>query len=516
MRPLLIATLYALTLFIAGVLVINWQLRNSARDNVVATARQFSNRIDAILDEARQASNIVMPLTQGSCTPDTQFALSREAALRPHIRAVSLLKGNTIWCSSFTGSTLMAYHQENISTVPLMLYPGDQMAPGVPLLVWLTATPGGYVAVSISAVHLRDALLPVQDTQSLFLIAGNRFLTRSGDIRTMNKLSRVLQVHSCRYPFSIGYTLPPYFNLPRLLSQGEMLLVMAAIISLMAGSLLRRYLAKYTTPAENLKKAMERGEIMPYYQPMVDGQTGDIKGIETLARWKHPQAGFIPPSAFIPVAEKSGLIIPLTRYLMQKVQTDLVPAIHLLPDGVHIGINIAAAHLKSPQLIDECLAFLQAFGQKPVRLVLEITEREPLEMTVEVQARLAQLREKNVLLALDDFGTGYSGLTYLNESVFDIIKIDKSFVSRITAEPESTRLVDCVIDMARKMSLSIVAEGVETEQQRNYLSSQGIRMLQGYYFFRPVPFPELVRAVMAGGLPQPKTQTQQPICSHYP
>lgn len=142
------------------------------------------------------------------------------------------------------------------------------------------------------------------------------------------------------------------------------------------------------------------------------------------------------------------------------------------------------------------MTFLQAFGEKPVKLILEITEREPLELTPDVQTRLKKLRETGVLLALDDFGTGYCGLSYLNDAAFDIIKIDRSFVNRITAEPDSTRLVDCVIDMARKLSLSIVAEGVETPQQVGYLDTVGIQLLQGYYFYRPMPLSKLIKVVM--------------------
>lgn len=497
MRSMLTAVLCALMLFIAGVLVINWQLWNSARNTTVTAARESTRRIDTILEEARLATETMMPLAQESCSPDTQFALSREAALRPHLRAVALLKGDTVWCSSFTGSYSIAFQQENLSISPLTLYSGDLIAPGVPLLVMLTPASGGYVAVSISDIHLRDALLPVQNDQQLTLIVGNRLLTRQGKVLAVQShTASPLQIRSSRYPFSTGYILPPFFSAERLLRQGGMLLIMTALLSLTAGSLLRRYLAKYTTPEENLKKAMERGEIIPYYQPVVNGRAGDIVGIEVLARWKHPRAGFIPPDAFIPVAEKSGLILPLTHYLMQKVQADLVPVVHHFPDDFHIGINITAAHVKSPQLVSECVTFLQAFGEKPVKLILEITEREPLELTPDVQTRLKKLRETGVLLALDDFGTGYCGLSYLNDAAFDIIKIDRSFVSRITTEPDSTRLVDCVIDMARKLSLSIVAEGVETPLQVDYLDTMGIQLLQGYYFYRPMPLSKLIKVVM--------------------
>jgi sensor c-di-GMP phosphodiesterase-like protein len=351
MRPRLIAALCSLTLFIAGVLIINLQLWNSARNSILTAARQSTSRIDAILDEARLATDTIMPRAQGSCSPDTQFALSREAALRPHLRAVALLKGNTIWCSSFSGRYPLPFHQESISATQLTLYAGDQIAPGVPFLVWLKPFSGGHVAVSISDIHLRDALLPVQDNQQLTLIVGNRLLTHQGEVLAVETTSASpLRMRSSRYSFSTGYAMPSFFSTERLFRQGGMLLIMTALLSLTAGSLLRRYLAKYTTPAENLRKALERGEILPYYQPVVNGRTGEIEGLEVLARWKHPRDGFIPPDAFIPVAEKSGLIIPLTRYLMHKVQADLAPVIHHFPDNLHIAINVTAAQRSAREI----------------------------------------------------------------------------------------------------------------------------------------------------------------------
>ena len=514
MRQLLISVLWTLLLFISGTLVINGQLWHSVRTATLTAARESAVRIDTILDEAQRATRTVIPLARGNCTPDAQYALSREAALQPHIRAVALLKGNTLWCTSFSGNYPRTFHQENLTTSPLTLYPGDLIAPGVPLLVYLTPASGGYVAISISDVHLRDALIG----QSLTLIVGNRLLSRQGEVRPLAALSiHHLQMASSQYPFSIGYALPPYFSLSRLFRQGGMLLIMVATLSLTAGGLLHRYLSKNTTPVESLKKALERGEIMPYYQPVVSGTTGEIDGVEVLARWQHPRAGFIPPDAFIPVAEKSGLIIPLTRYLMARVCADLVPLKAQLPDNLHIGINISAAHCRSQQLTSGCNRFLAEFGDKPVSLVLEITEREPLELTDEVRNRLTNLQRQGVMLALDDFGTGYSGLSYLNELRVDIIKIDKSFVSRITGVPDSTRLIDCVIDMARRMSVSIVAEGVETQQQVDYLRQQAIPLLQGYFFYRPMPISGLADILIKRShSPRPERVSTQESISNQP
>lgn len=497
MKSLLAALFASVFLFVSGLMVINWQLWNMARYSAITAARQSVGRIDAIIEEARLAADAVMPLAQGRCTHDTVYALSREAALRPHIRAVALLKGRTVWCSSFTGDHPLTLSEKSISTDRLTLYSGELIAPGVPLLVWLIPAHGSYVAVSINDVHLRDALESVQENLSLSLIVGNRLLGWKGGIRPYPIPSfTMLTMSSSHFPFSVGYNLPPWFSLQRFYKQGLALSVMTAFFSLLAGGLFRRYLVKYTTPAENLRKAMERNEIIPYYQPVVNGRTGKINGVEVLARWKHPVAGFIPPDVFIPVAEKSGLITPLTRYLMQKVQADLIKTIHHLPQDFHIAMNISAGMLTSSGLNGNCLFFLNAFNKAEITLVLEITERTPLEIAPELHEQLAILRGNGIKLALDDFGTGYSGLSYLNEIVFDFIKIDKSFVSRITAKPETTRLINCVIDMARKMSFSIIAEGIENKTQADYLTRKNIQLLQGYYYFRPVPFRALVKIML--------------------
>lgn len=497
MRQLLGIALFTLGLFVAGVLTINEQLWHSARKNMETAARQSAERVDAILDEAREATNAIMPFAKGNCSPETRSVLNREAALKPHLRAVALLRGNTLWCSSFAGYYPLSFRPGSINTSRLTLYPGDRITPDTPLFVYLSPASGGFIAVSINGVHLQNALVPIARDQQLALVVGNRLLDNKGSVHNVLPSSTAMSLFtSSRYPFSIGYELPQYFSPIRLFHQGGILLVMSAFFSLTAGGLLRRYLVKYTTPAQNLKRALERGEIVPYYQPVVNGRTKSIEGFEVLARWKHPQAGFISPDEFIPVAERSGLIIPLTRHLMRQVQTDLAPLLCKHPDEMHIGINISAKHVKSGLLVEDCRNFLKGLGRKPVKLMLEITEREPLDITDEIRTNLTTLRNIGVELALDDFGTGYSGLMYLDEPMFDIIKIDKSFVSRITSEPDSTRLMDCVIDIARKMNLSIIAEGVETQQQAHYLTQQGISLLQGYYFFKPMPLDGLSNAML--------------------
>ena len=496
MTPLRAAIFWASLLLIAGMLAINWQLWHSAQTGSLSSVRQALGKVDAIVDEARDATQVSAKLFSHPCTQEVQFALNREAAIQPHLRTVALLKANHIWCSSLSGKGVLIVNAANLTYGTLTLYPRDLIAPGIPILVYMMKAADGYAAASITDVHLRDVLTSTEET-TLTLIVNGKMLAEKGRVSDLTTQYKGEQLRSTQYPFSIGYTVPPFFSVKRLVHEGTLLIVMTAFMSLIAGVLFRRYLEKRVSPQENLRKAIERGEIMPWYQPVVNGKTGAINGVEVLARWIHPTGGMIPPDMFIPLAEENELIEPLTRSLMVKVATELPTVMQHFPQGLHVGINISATHCYSARFMDDCTHFLNHFTDTPVKLLLEITEREELQLTPEVLDTLKQLQQKGVELALDDFGTGYSGLSYLNELPVDFIKIDRSFVGRITDDPESTRLVDCVIEMARKLSLSIVAEGVETQQQVDYMNRHDITLLQGYFFWKPLPLADLMTAIKA-------------------
>ena len=319
-----------------------------------------------------------------------------------------------------------------------------------------------------------------------------------GDVKTVTASSQMSgQVNSAKYPFSIIYNEPPLFSAKRLVTQGSGILVFILLISFAAAYAIDKYLNKNDTPEETLRRAIVKGEIVPFYQPIVNGREGTLRGVEVLARWKHPKAGYISPASFIPVAEKSGLIVPLTQSLMRQVAANMNAIASKLPSGFHVGINFSASHITSPTFVEECLKFKDSFSRHDLNLVIEVTEREPLHVDEELVQRLNILHENGFVIALDDFGTGYSGLSYLHDLHIDYIKIDQSFVGRVNELPDSTRILDCVLDLARKLSLSIVAEGVETKAQLDYLNKNNIVFLQGYYFYKPVTFTEFVMILLA-------------------
>lgn len=207
----------------------------------------------------------------------------------------------------------------------------------------------------------------------------------------------------------------------------------------------------------------------------------------SLALENHEFKPWIQPDQFIPLAESSGLIVIMTRQLMKQTADILMPVKHLLPDNFHIGINVSAGCFLAAGFEKECLNLVKKLGNDKIKLVLELTERNPIPVTPEARAIFDSLHQHNITFALDDFGTGYATYRYLQAFPVDFIKIDKSFVQMASVDEISGHIVDNIVELARKPGLSIVAEGVETQEQADLMIGKGVHFLQGYLYSPPVP-----------------------------
>ena len=241
----------------------------------------------------------------------------------------------------------------------------------------------------------------------------------------------------------------------------------------------------------DLRVGLERGEFLLHYQPQVDGD-GKLLGLEALVRWQHPRRGLVPPGSFIPLAEASGLIVPLGDWVMRQAIEELKRlAIRPQTAGLRISVNVSARQLHQPDFVDGVLAALAGSGLPPGRLELELTETELVADIEQAIARLKALRAGGVRIALDDFGTGYSALNYVKRLPLDMLKIDTSFVRDLLVDPNDMAIVRTIISLGQSLGLEVLAEGVEDPAQRDVLHEIGCRQFQGYHFSKPRPIADL-------------------------
>jgi diguanylate cyclase (GGDEF)-like protein/PAS domain S-box-containing protein len=242
-----------------------------------------------------------------------------------------------------------------------------------------------------------------------------------------------------------------------------------------------------------LRRAVERGEFVLHYQPTISMHTGGVMGFEALIRWEHPRRGTMAPLEFVPVAEETGLINAIGRWVLGEACRQGREWQDLRPDlDLTIAVNLSAAQFGDPHLVDDVAVMLAASQFEPSHLVLEITESAVMENTQRVVSCLNRMKAMGVRLAIDDFGTGYSSLGYLRTLPVDIVKIDKSFVERVGIEPEARGVVEAVVHLARTLQLETVAEGVETGEQAHHLARLGCDHVQGFHYSPPLPGEDVV------------------------
>ncbi len=248
-----------------------------------------------------------------------------------------------------------------------------------------------------------------------------------------------------------------------------------------------------------LRHAVEADEFIVHYQPQVEIATGRVVGAEALLRWNRPGAGMVAPDRFIPLAEETGLIVPIGRIVLARACTEARRWQDAGAQGFRIAVNLSARQFTQSVLVAEVKDILKETGLAPECLELEITESMVMENPERAAEILRELRAAGVQLAIDDFGTGYSSLSYLKRFPVNTIKIDRSFIQDVPADADDVAITDAVIAMGRSLRLGVVAEGVETAAQADFLRSHGCDLMQGYLISHPVPAAEMGRFLREHG-----------------
>lgn len=240
----------------------------------------------------------------------------------------------------------------------------------------------------------------------------------------------------------------------------------------------------------HLRQALSKNEFIVYYQAQVNGITGVLTGVEALVRWQHPTLGFISPSKFIPIAEEMGLIIFLDRWVMKSAMTQIHKwHINGFNPGV-LSLNLSVKELQKNDFLSTIDELISDTNCKPQWLAMEVTEGRIMKSPEECIAILKQISDKGIQIAIDDFGTGYSSLSYLKRLPINKLKIDKSFIDGLPHDDEDASICKAIIALAKSLKLSIIAEGVETIEQKDFLLENGCENIQGYLYSKPIPADE--------------------------
>ncbi|WP_419793372.1 EAL domain-containing protein [Pseudomonas palleroniana] len=495
----LISGLSALLPILLGVPILHWQAERTLQKSTEQTAQEAVRQFDLMLDNTDLAARALLPLAGQPCDNAVQLALREQVTRRPFVRATTLSFQRNIYCSSLFGSHYESpVNPEDYVAGRLWLMNGNPVTPNTALLVYRLTDGDKGAFASIDGYHLTNALRLISRYAGLILQVGPHWLAADGSVHTTPPPTfAVAHQHlvSQRYLYSVEAGMPDGEILRYMQERYPAVFSLVVFFGVLAGVLAHWLQKRSSAPTQELQRALGAHEFIAYYQPVVRGDTREWAGCEVLMRWQHPKEGLVRPDLFIPLAEHSGLIVPMTRALMRQVATQLAPHAARFAPGFHIGVNITARHCEDLALVEDCRTFLAAFPPGQVILVLELTERELIQPTDITRRLFEALHELGVMIAIDDFGTGHSSLGYLRNFNVDYLKIDQSFVAMIGQDALSRHILDSIIELSGKLDLGIVAEGVETTEQCEYLAAQGVDFLQGYLFGRPLPGEEFIKSM---------------------
>lgn len=482
---------------VCGVLIMHWQAQRELQARAQSATHQVMGHFERILDNIAGAANALLPLARQPCE-QAELALREQVTRGSFVRSTNLFRDNELHCSSLFGDFSEPVDARDYVDGSLWLMNGNSVTPGHALLAYRLSKGNDGAITTVDGDHLTTALNLIGVGTTLLLQVGPHWMGEDGVVHDGPLPVFAVaptQLDSQRYRFSVhsGYGAGEPWRLMQ--AEYPALFGLVVFLGVLAGGVCRWQLHRASSSRVELHRALEADEFIPYFQPVV--REGDYRwaGAEVLMRWQHPREGMVRPDLFIPYAEHSGQIVPMTRRLMQRVAEGLAPHAAAFGDGFHVGINITADHCQDLALYDDCRDFLAAFPPGRVVLTLELTERKLVVPSETTDLLFAKLHALGVMIAIDDFGTGQSSLSYLRQFKVDYLKIDQSFVAMIGVDALSLHILDSIIELSGKLGLGIVAEGVETTAQRDYLAQHRVDFQQGYLFARPMPLAEFVTAL---------------------
>ena len=476
-------------LFAALSLHQTWQKRERQHQQLLENSRTaLQQTLSSLINSTLSP---LLPFTHTACNTINRELTSR-AAFAGNLRAILLVNEGNAFCSSATGSfnlplNVIAPLSDMSRDIDLQLMPGTPLQPNKPALALWIKNPGSLQSGVFATLNI--TLAPYQllasghpEITGMALVAQRSALTSWQSVVMQNKNLPTPLHRQALTGYPLQFVL---YGSTLAFSDYQNILLSGLLLSLLVSGACWLLLSVYQRPGKELIRGMKRGEFHVEYQPLVTSHDGQPYGMEALLRWTHPTKGPIPPDVFIHYAEAQNLIIPLTRHLFQLVSRDAHLLCHTIPRHACLSLNISPLHLADSGFRQDVLRWLDTMPADHFTYVFEITERAMVR-DENVGELFDWLHQQQIHIAIDDFGTGHSALIYLERYDFDYLKIDRGFVQSIGTDSLTSPVLDTVLQLAKKLNLKSVAEGVETGEQAAWLINRGVTHLQGYIFSRPL------------------------------
>ena len=461
------------------------------------TISEISRITDNMISYANKTNDTVMSITSSGKNCDDYLPdIRRIVTITPFIRSTFFGTNDTIKCHSLIGPLDIKDPQPSYVSNKMALITGSLIQTKHPILLVRKKYNSDFYATAIDGMYLQMIMKQLSESGlSIELKVGNVYLSANGELSLTSNNSKNVAfqfINSVKYPYrlSAGLNYTSVF-IAYLYIQRYHIYVLICLFVALLFIIIRRSRLHYTL-TDDMIQGLEGGEFIAYGQKIINIKTGKASGVEILVRWVHPTHGLIRPDMFIPQAEQSGIIIPITQSLFKQVSSAINQIEGPFSEEFYISFNVTAKHFHNLTLFKDCFQFLRKLKDNKIKLVLELTEREVIPQN-ETSLRLFRLlKNLGVELAIDDFGTGHSSYSYLHNHYISILKIDRSFIDKISVDAVSGILIDSIIALGHKLSLKMIAEGVETEEQIKYLEEMNVPYAQGYYYNSPQPFKDLI------------------------
>jgi sensor c-di-GMP phosphodiesterase-like protein len=505
---------YALiaTAMLAAVLVPPWlawkeagaQAFDIESGQTLAYARDVLHRADTAAKQSRQRLRQLSESGYPPCSPKS-MALMREFDLSTtYIQAIGYVRKGVLVCSSQGNNPIPLGADAYWTSNGYMIYPDVPLAGTAPSPL-LAIEGGGYAVVihrdlpvdtSVTDPEISLGLYHMEHKQSIITrgVVEPAWVAHLGqqDAASFVAGARLVAIARSHETLVAAIAAVPYrYVEQRAIAIAWRLVPAAALGGMLIAALVFLTWRSRTSIDTALRQALRRNELFLLYQPIVDLHSGTVVGVEALLRWRRPSGEEVGPDLFIPVAERSSLIFDLTDRVLLLIARDTDGYLAGHPT-FHIAINLSANDIQSPALVGKIERLIAQCGARPSNFILEITERGLLNLDA-ARLVLTELRARAIEVAIDDFGTGYSSLSYIESLHIDYLKIDRSFIEAIGTGAPTSQVVGHIIEMARTMRLRMIAEGIESPAQADFLRSRHVQFAQGWRFGRPMPFADIVR-----------------------